>query len=71
MILYQGNYERCVDFLLLLKKIFDVQHQLCPPVEVFAALTSCPYFNTPEFDPIAAGGLQCYFIPSVTTAVRI
>jgi len=34
-------------------------------------LTTCPYFDTLEFDVFDAGGPQCHFITSLTTAVRI
>jgi len=50
---------------------------LCGPVQVFAVvkisyiLTTCPYFDNLKFDMFGAGGPQCHFITSVTTAVRI
>jgi len=34
-------------------------------------LTTCPYFDDLELTFLDAGGLQCHFIMSVTTAVRI
>jgi len=54
--------------------------QLCPtrgPVQVSAVvevsyiLTTCPYFDYLDFDIFDAGGPQCPFITSVTTAIRI
>jgi len=50
---------------------------LCGPVWVFAVvkvsniLTTYPYFDNLEYDIFDAGGLQCHFITSVSTAVRI
>jgi len=50
---------------------------LCGPVQVFAVvnvsyiLTTCPYFDNLEFDIFEASDLQCHFITSVTTALRI
>jgi len=62
-------------------------NQLCPirgPVEVFVRsslgfrcskvsylLATCPYFDNHELEIFDAGGPQCHFITSVTTAVRI
>jgi len=40
-------------------------------VEVSYTLTNCPYFDNLEFDIFDAGGPQCHFITSVTTATRI
>ena len=34
-------------------------------------LTTCPYFDSLEFDLFVAGGSQCHFITSGTIAVRI
>jgi len=34
-------------------------------------LTTCPYFDNPEFDVFDAVGFQCHFITSVTIAMRI
>jgi len=49
----------------------------CGPVEIFAVvnvsyiLTSCPYFDNPEFENFDAVGFQCHFVTSVTIAMRI
>jgi len=40
-------------------------------VKVNYLLTTCPYFDNLEFDVLDAGGPQCHFITSVTSAVRI
>jgi len=40
-------------------------------VKVSYILTTCPCFDTFGFDMFDAGGPQCHFITSVTTAVRI
>ena len=40
-------------------------------VKVSYILTTCPCFDNFEFDIFDAGGPQCHFITSVTTAVRI
>jgi len=49
----------------------------CGPVSVFAVVNAsyivkaCPYFDNPEFENFDAVGFQCYFITSVTIAMRI
>jgi len=43
----------------------------CRCNKVSYILTTCPYFDNLEFDIFDASGLQCNFIKSVTTAVRI
>jgi len=47
----------------------------CGPVQVFAVVKLsdipkiCPYFDNLDFEIFDAGGLQCYFVTSVTIAV--
>jgi len=49
----------------------------CDPVYVFAIvnasyiLTTCPYFDNPEFENFDAVGFQCHFITFITIAMRI
>jgi len=40
-------------------------------VNVSYILTTCPYFDNPEFEIFDAVGFQCHFITSVTIAMRI
>jgi len=43
----------------------------CAIVKVSCILKTCPCCNNLEFDIFDAGGPQCHFITSFTTAVRI
>jgi len=38
--------------------------------KVLYELTTCPYFDNPEFNSFVAGGPQCHIITSDTIAVR-